>query len=43
MPEADVRMVEGTYEETGKIVCEPGTSEEVSVDVGFREDLVRRN
>ena len=39
IPEADVRMVEGTYEETVK----PGISEEISVEVGVREDRVRRN
>ena len=33
VPEAEVRMVEGTYEETkGRVVCEPGIMEEFRVD-----------
>ena len=38
VPEAEVRMVEGTYEETkGRVVCVPGISEEFRVDVGLRK------
>ena len=38
VPEAEVRMVEGTYEETkDRVVCGPGISEEFSVDVGLRQ------
>ena len=35
IPEAEVRMVEGTYEETkGRVACGPGIPEEFRVDVG---------
>ena len=38
VPGAEVRMVEGTYEETkGRVVCAPGISEEFRVDVGLRQ------
>ena len=38
VPEAEVRMVEGTYEETKRrVVCGPGISEEFRVDVGLRQ------
>ena len=38
VPEAEVRMVKGTYEETkGRVVCGPGISEEFRVDVGLRQ------
>ena len=38
VPETEVRMVEGTYEETkGRVVCGPGISEEFRVDVGLRQ------
>ena len=38
VPEAEVRMVEGTYKETkGRVACGPGISEEFRVDVGLRQ------
>ena len=38
VPEAEVRMVEGTHKETkGRVVCRPGISEEFRVDVGLRQ------
>ena len=38
VPGVEVRMVEGTYEETkGKVVCGPGISEEFRMDVGLRQ------
>ena len=38
VPEAEVRMVEGTYEETkGRVVCGLGISEEFRVDVCLRQ------
>ena len=34
----EVRIVEGTYEETkGRVVCVPGISDEFRVDVGLRQ------
>ena len=39
VPEADVRMIEDTYEETqGGVVCGPGILEEFRVDVGMRRE-----
>ena len=39
VPETEVRMVEGTYEETkGRVVCGPGISEEFRVVVGLRQE-----
>ena len=36
VPEAEVRMVEGTYEETkGRVVCGPRISEEFRVEVSL--------
>ena len=38
VPEAEVRMIEGTYEETKRrVVCGHGISEEFRVDVGLRQ------
>ena len=38
VPQAKVRMVESTYEETkGRLVCGPGISDEFIVDVGLRQ------
>ena len=38
VPEAEVMMVEGTYEETkGRVVCGLGISEEFMVDVSLRQ------
>ena len=38
VPEAEVRMVEGPYEETkGRVVCGPGISKEFRVDVNLRK------
>ena len=38
VPEAEVSMVEGTYEDTkGRIVCVPGISEEFRVDIALRQ------
>ena len=38
VPEAEVRMVKGTHEETkGRIVCRLGISEEIWVEVGRRQ------
>ncbi|KAI0232165.1 hypothetical protein LSAT2_017485 [Lamellibrachia satsuma] len=38
VPEAEVRMVEGTYEETkGRVVSGSGISEEFRVEVGLRQ------
>ena len=38
VPEAEVMMVEGTYEETkGRVVCGPGISEKFRVDVGLSQ------
>ena len=38
VPEAEVRMVEGPYEEAkGRVVCRLGLSEEFRVDVGLRQ------
>ena len=38
VPEAEVRMVEGTYEETkGRVVYKLRISEEFRVDVGLRQ------
>ena len=38
VPEPEVRMVEGTYEETkGRVVCGQGILEEFRVDVGLRQ------
>ena len=38
VPEAEVRMVEGTYEETkGRVVCGPGISQEFRVEVGLKQ------
>ena len=38
VPEAEVRMVEGTYEETKRrVVCRPGILEGFRVDVGLRQ------
>ena len=41
VPEAEVRIVEGTYEETtGRVVHAPGISEEFRVDVCLRQGSV---
>ena len=38
VPESEVRMVEGTHEETkGRVACGPEISEEFRVDVGLRQ------
>ena len=38
VPEAKVRMVEGTYDETkGRVMCGRGISEEFRVDFGLRQ------
>ena len=38
IPEAEVKLAEGTYEETkGRVVCGPGISEEFRVDFGLRQ------
>ena len=43
VPEVEVRMVEGTYEETkGTVVCGPVISEEFRVDVGLRQGSALR-
>ena len=40
VPEAEVRMVEGTYDETiRRVVCGPGIWEEFRVDVGLRQGV----
>ena len=39
VPDAEVRMVEGTYEETkGRVMCGPGILEEFGVDIGLRRE-----
>ena len=40
VPEAEVRMVEGTYETTVRVVVEKGASEEFEVKIGLRQGRV---